>query len=115
MKRHIRYKHPYIYEKEVRTSQVDFQEDDSITLTDTEEYLNEESLRVVGDSMKIQRSDYDPDTAISHEEVVETDPEVREKEKGLNKSSYLDEVDPDFEEKVRFLCAKPVLKSKYFL
>lgn len=101
MKRHIRSKHPYVYDQEmndligIRIETVD------TPASETKEYLEDVEQFIIDKSGE----GGDEDSA-----QEEADSELEQVDSG----SVLNEADPNFEEKIKYFCTKPVSgRSKY--
>lgn len=105
MKRHIRTKHPYVFHEEIKMMKPgDDDGDDDEVSEYVVEYLVDE-----GNTHNTRKSVDDDGESESEAENVDETPEV-------TGEFSLMESDPAFEEKVRFLCTKPVLgKSEYMI
>ncbi|XP_026330534.1 uncharacterized protein LOC113238024 [Hyposmocoma kahamanoa] len=99
MKRHIRSKHPYVYDQEVndligiRIETVD------TPASDTKEYLEDV------EEFTTNKSEEGGDEDSAQEEA---DSELEQVDSG----TVLNEADPNFEEKIKYFCTKPVSGKK---
>lgn len=101
MKRHIRNKHPYVYEREMNELTSMGIETVDTTVSETEEYLEDVKQTEINKSQEIDHEDSAQDEADSESEQVDS-------------GTVLNEADPNFEEKIKYFCTKPVSgRSKY--
>lgn len=100
MKRHIRSKHPYVYEQEM-SDLIDIGiETVDTPASETEEYLEDIEQSVINE----------PERGDEHSVQEEADSESEQVDSG----TVLNEADPNFEEKIKYFCTKPVSgRSKY--
>lgn len=108
MKRHIRTKHPYVYEQEMNELGGMGIETVDTAVSENEEYLDEYT-KDVKKSLKNKSEQRREDENLNHDEA-DSESELVESETVFNES------DPHFEEKIKYFCTKPVTgKSKYQL
>lgn len=99
MKRHIRTKHPYVYEQEMN-------EFIGIETVDTPVSEPEKFLEDVEQSILNKTAEISDEDATQEAE----DSELEQVDNG----TVLNEADPNFEEKIKYFCTKPVTgRSKY--
>ncbi|XP_026330477.1 uncharacterized protein LOC113237975 [Hyposmocoma kahamanoa] len=99
MKRHIRSKHPHVYDQEVNDLTGIMIETVNTPASDTKEYLEDVEEFTTN---KSEEGD-DEDSA-----QKEADSELEQVDSG----TVLNEADPNFEEKIKYFCTKPVSGKK---
>ncbi|XP_026330535.1 uncharacterized protein LOC113238025 [Hyposmocoma kahamanoa] len=100
MKRHIRSKHPCVYDKEMNDVVSTRIENVDIPASETKEYL-EDVERVNTTNKSEGGGDEDSDQE-------EAESELKQDGSG----TVLNEADPNFEEKIKYLCTKPISGRK---
>lgn len=103
MKRHIRSKHPYVYEQEMNKLVSMGIETIDTPVSETDEYSEDVKQTAITKSQETDHDDSAQEEADSESEQVDS-------------GTVLNEDDPNYEEKIKYFCTKPVLgKSKYQL